>query len=533
MMMKDRLLNKVARPFKGRALRKNISFKNTCRLAAVVLLTCLFTACGGDDPEPVTEPTHPSTLETPSGPTVLKPEDIANYEKFYKPDELSSNDFLRSDANWSFARHKQSDHFFVFWEPGFGTDPNAATVPEALRVDVTHLLDKAEQFYTTNIETLKFATTGQGKSNLDTYKMQFYLKYQTEWLATGSGYSYKIGALWVNPSTCHPVGATIAHEIGHTFQYQVYCDQLANGAAHDLKHGFQYGYGADGSGGNGFWEQCAQWQSFQDYPSEAFNYNVDAWKKNYHRHFHHEWMRYASYWLQYYWTQKHGIDALARVWRESQYPEDGLSTYLRLFCEGNTVKFYDELYDYATRMVTYDIDAVRTLATDNAKSYAATRMYDGGEGWLQIGYASCPGTTGFNIIPLEVTAAGASRTVNVTFEGLTPGSLLAKTDPGKRVDSDGNTVSTTSRYNTQTNQTAGWRYGFVALVNGNPVYAPMNTAAASEPSEAAWDVPTGATKTWLVVLGTPDTYNPHPWNDKEEDDEQWPYRIKLTGAGRQ
>lgn len=75
--------------------------------------------------------------------------------------------------------------------------------------------------------------------------------YQTEWLATGSGYDNKIGALWVNPSTCQPVGSTIAHEIGHSFQYQVYCDKILQGNPDDLKCGFRYGY--EGSnGGNGF-----------------------------------------------------------------------------------------------------------------------------------------------------------------------------------------------------------------------------------------------------------------------------------------
>ena len=71
----------------------------------------------------------------------------------------------------------------------------------------------------------------------------------------GRGYDNVIGALWVNPSTCKPVGSTIAHEIGHSFQYQVYCDQILRGEtdAWAFKSGLRYGY--EGSnGGNGFWE---------------------------------------------------------------------------------------------------------------------------------------------------------------------------------------------------------------------------------------------------------------------------------------
>lgn len=103
--------------------------------------------------------------------------DIQDFDKYYKPEEFSSMNMLRSDAKWSWFRSKQSEHFFVFWEAGFGDDPNAATVDAALRVDIDDLLEKAEQFYKTNIEKLKFAELGQGKSYLDKYKMEIYLLY--------------------------------------------------------------------------------------------------------------------------------------------------------------------------------------------------------------------------------------------------------------------------------------------------------------------------------------------------------------------
>lgn len=143
---------------------------------------------------------------------VMSEDNIEDFDKYYKPAEFEGMDMLRSDAKWSWFRSKQSEHFFVFWEAGFGDDPNAETVPANLRVDIDDLLEKAELFYRTNVEKLKFAETGQGKSFLDRYKMEIYLLYQEEWLATGSGYDNIIGALWVNPSTCQPVGSTIAHE---------------------------------------------------------------------------------------------------------------------------------------------------------------------------------------------------------------------------------------------------------------------------------------------------------------------------------
>ena len=87
--------------------------------------------------------------------------------------------------------------------------------------------------------------------------MEIFLFYTTDWMAFGGGVDNVVGALWINPSTVHPVGQAIAHEIGHSFQYQTYCDLLAyGGIADDGTRGFRYPTGS----GSTFWEQCAQWQ---------------------------------------------------------------------------------------------------------------------------------------------------------------------------------------------------------------------------------------------------------------------------------
>jgi hypothetical protein len=90
---------------------------------------------------------------------VMSEDNIEDFDKYYKPAEFEGMDMLRSDAKWSWFRSKQSEHFFVFWEAGFGDDPNAETVPANLRVDIDDLLEKAELFYRTNVEKLKFAGT--------------------------------------------------------------------------------------------------------------------------------------------------------------------------------------------------------------------------------------------------------------------------------------------------------------------------------------------------------------------------------------
>ena len=459
-------------------------------------------------------------IEEPESP-YIDPATIPDYEKFFANSEHGEQ-ILNKSANFSFARYKQSEHFFVFWEPGFGDNPNAATVPAALRVDIDDLLEKAEHFFDTNVNKLGMATVGEGKSYLDQYKMQIYLLYQDEWLATGSGYDNVIGALWVNPSTCQPVGSTIAHEIGHSFQYQVYCDKVLQGAPDDLRHGFRYGFDADGVTGCAYWEQCAQWQAMVDYPEEMFGYHVPNWTANCHRIFYHEYMRYASYWLQHDWVARHGVEAYGRIWRESAFPEDPIETYTRIYNNSDMQKTYDELYDYAAHMVYYDLPGVKEYATQEVKGNYSTSLYRVDNNKYQVAYSSTPGTAGFNVIRL-MTSAG--KKVSVKVDALAAGSALAPKDPGSVVNADGGIVGATKNYNNQSNTTSNFRYGFVAIVAGNPVYSAMSKGAEGT---ASYDVPADASELYFVIMGAPDTYNRVPWDETEKNDEQWPYTITVS-----
>ena len=474
---------------------------------------------------------------TQAGTTVeiMEVSQIKDYDKYYCPStwndgfEKGPDNMLRSDAKWSWFRSKQSEHFFVFWEAGFGSDPNSSDLPDGMRVDIDDLLQKAEQFYKTNVTTLKMAETGQGKSMLDKYKMEIYLLYQTEWLATGSGYDNTIGALWVNPSTCQPVGSVIAHEIGHSFQYQVSADKLLTGEGHETDYGmdcgFRYGFGPNGRGGCAYWEQCAQWQSFQDYPEVTFYDSFYAWQQNFHRHFNHEWMRYASVYFQYYFTEKHGIEAYGRIWKESKFPEDPLQTYMRLYCGNDLQTFYDDYAEYAQKVLTYDFKAIHSYADDNAKAFK-TQMFKVGDKFRPA-YSACPGTTGFNAIQLNVPAAGT--TVKASLAALPVGSELAADDPGEQKNGDNQVVGNVKKYNSQSNKTANYRFGFVAIKNGEAIEYGKLTKGAE--GEAEMTVPAGTDKLYLLVVATPDTYNRHEWNDDESDDEQWPYEVSFSGTG--
>jgi hypothetical protein len=456
----------------------------------------------------------------------ISPGDI-DVSRIYIPQELRSNDFYKSSSAWYYGRSKQSDHFIIFWGTGpywdeYGnvtpTDAKSATY----QVNIDDMLLKAESFYKMNIDILGFAQTGNGKSYLDKYKMMIFLNYSSEWLATGAGYDNVIGALWVNPSSCQPVGSTIAHEIGHSFQYQVYADKLLNGASDNSTLGFRYGIGQ----GCGFWEQCAQWQSYQkftltngttdDYIGQMFDTeNFSVFKEDCHRHFLHEHQRYASYFFQWYWVEKYGQQAVSQVWRESVSPQDPCEAYMAIHGLSND-QFNAQIYDYAAKCVTWDFP-VSINNTKTIKDYGANSIGSIGwestktiDGFYKVAYSKCPEATGFNHIRLNIPKDG--NPISVDFVGL----------PGA---SGYNAVGTNAPY-------AGWTCGFVSLLkDGSVVYSdPTVINSGNYKATLSYAIPANTSKLWMVVAATPTKYLTHLWDEDDTNDTQWPYEVKFSNT---
>ena len=441
-------------------------------------------------------------------------------ETFYQPEENTDIDYTKEESRWSFSRSLETSHFFIFWESEFGSDPNNENVPDELRVDVKDLAEKLEEFYATETEKLGF-----GSSELiNGYKLQVYLLYTKDWVATGSGYDNQIGALWVSPSTCHPAASVIAHEVGHCFQYLIYCEQLENGHPDDGESGFRYSY-EDGLG-NAFWEISAQWQSWQDYPEEQFtDYEMETWFQNYFRAFENEWTRYQNYWLITYFTEKYGSDWLSTIWRESKDGEDVLSCHLRIYLDGDLERLDQELYEYAAHAVTFDFAFAQPYASKWQGRYDSV-FYDADGGWKQIAYANTPEANGFSAVKLPIPENG---TLKILFEGIQPGSALADEDPGTCMSGDSlddqMKTETVTTYN-DWDGTAGWRYGVVALLSdGSREYSPMQSDAQGS---IEYTVPENTECLYLVVLGVPEEYVPHIWDNMEKTDVQMPYKIRRN-----
>lgn len=400
----------------------------------------------------------------------------------YKPSSMNV-DFTKETSRWCFARSKESEHFVCFWEAGASFDADA-------------MLRVAESCWQQYAGPLGFVHEGQ--SSTDTYKILMRVYNQSEWLASGSGEDMKVGTLNVCPwAVTSRGGATVAHEIGHTFQYLTNVDCEANN-----QHGFNYGLGPDGAGGNGFWEDCANWMAYKVYPGRQFTDGeyFEGYMSRLHQNLMHENSRYHNCFYQDFLCDRYGQDFIGRLWRESIRPEDPVDAIKRL--AGLTQDEFSALmYDIFVHMCTWDTPSVRAAAAHRIG--AQPMVLKEVDGWYQPDSAHCPQNYGYNMTRLNVPSAGTPVTVRLESLVGTPGFRAVQTAQ------------------------KGWRWGFAALQSdGTTQYSPMQT----DEGEATFTVPDGTTAMWLVVMGAPRQWWHHQWDDNVANDEQWPYRVRIDGA---
>ncbi len=419
------------------------------------------------------------------------------YKKIYVPTWMLGN--VNAETNtWSMSRSKQSRNWIVFWEPGYGEDPSVLADGN-YRINIDELLRVAEMSFDFYADSLKFIKRGSSKT--DNYKMIIRLRYTRDWEASGSGVDDQIGLLTLTAWSAQVGGHTLAHEVAHCFQYQIHCDN-------NNQNGWMYGFGTNASGGNGWWEQCAQWQAFKVYPAQQF---TDGRFTNYlntaHKHILHEAPRYDNYFIQDFWTYKHGMDIIGKLWNQSVKPEDPVEAYKRI-TKITQSQFNDEMYEHAARFTTWDVPALISAGTSRISSRPQPKMNNAGDNYWVVDTSVCPENYGYNAI--KINAPTKATVVSAYFEG----------KPGM----DG------FRKNYVT--AAGWRYGFVALLNNNTrVYSDMRSASFSLTKDTLqFAVPDNCKQLWLVVSGAPSTHWRHAWDDDDSNDEQWPYQVKFNNT---
>ncbi|MDD4990862.1 MAG: DUF6055 domain-containing protein [Paludibacter sp.] len=413
-------------------------------------------------------------------------------KQIYNPSWMMG-DIYTSTNNWSIDRSKQSKNWILFWEPGFG-DTAVPIVDDCLA-----LAEKCFAFYA---DSLKFINRTTSKTN--SYKMIIRLRFTTDWEATGSGVDNTIGLLTLTPwALTSRGGQTIAHEVGHCFQYQTHCDN------NDL-NGWMYGYGANATGSNGWWEQCAQWQAYKVFPSQQFTSEwFGGYLSNAHKNTLNESFRYNDYFVQDYWCYLHGMDMIGRLWNKSYSPEDPVETYKRLNVISQT-QFNDEMWDCGAKFTTWDIPALKSYGASYILSRTQPKMNNQGNYVWRIDSTACPENYGHNIIRLN--APLTAKTVTASFEG----------------------KAGIAGFRTNYVAYAGWRYGFVALLkDGTRLYGDIKSASMTDnagKSSISFDCPANCDKLWLVVSGAPSVHWRHAWDDNDANDEQWPYQVRLNNT---
>lgn len=420
---------------------------------------------------------------------------VVSEKELYIPDTVymvpDNNDYNIDTCEFSFSRMKESPSFALFWAKEYGNDPllNSDTIK---RFNVDELLAEGERIINYFVNDLKFVE--KGNSITDKYKVLIYIYGGDGGTAFGGGEDEKIGIFWAPAIRMNkaPFGA-LAHELGHSFQYLLASDKAIADTAN-----------VQGVGSYSFVEMTSQYMLWQVYPEWMTfeNYHLIDFMKQTHYAFLHEINMYHSPYVLEYWSNKHGIDFIGKLWWESKGGEDPVMTYKRI--TGIDQKaFNDEIFDAAQRFITWDMQRIEKVAAKYANQHTC-KLNEIENGWFQIDKSRCPQNYGYNGIKLNVPVANTK--VNLEFKG------LAGCDGFRSVDIDN----------------AGWRYGFLAVKeDGSRVYGKMHS---DSENKALFEVPENTAYLWLLVSGAPKEHKVHVIDGNDDNDEQWPFKIKLTGT---
>lgn len=421
--------------------------------------------------------------------TASQPPGKPGSKQLYVPGDIwnvpKNNDFSDDNSEFSNKRKAETQNFAMFWAKEYGSDPSA-NPDSGKRFKVDDVLRECERFYDCYVNQLKFVDPGHTVA--DKYKILVIIFGGNDGTAYG-GADGALGTLFAPAVRINrtPYGV-MAHELGHTFQSFVHAD----GAP-----GF-------GSTGHAIFEMTSQYMLWHVYPEWMTfeNYHLVNYLKHTHLAFLHEANQYCDPYVLEYWSCKHGVDFIGKLWRHAQTGEDPVMAYKRLM-NLSQPQFNDEMFDAARRFITWDLSRIEKVASPYANQHQST-LNSIGDGWYRIAESNCPQNYGYNGVRLKLPAAGTQVTLD--FKG----------------------VAGTTGFRSIQVERAGWRYGFLAVKqDGSRIYGP--TFSASEGS-ASFVVPAETAFLWLVVSGAPTEHWTRAAHGDEGNDEQWPYQIRLTGT---
>ena len=390
-------------------------------------------------------------------------------KKLYIPKDLQGMNLKADTSKWSLNRSIETDDLIFMWERGFGND--VSNPPQLKGHDMSfnllNLRDRIQTFYHFFRDTLGFVTPHY-QSKADQYKMMVMVNYSLDGTAYGGTYDNFIGALWVAPNRIQDTKMNcMAHELGHSFQAQIMADSIGQCW-----------------GGTGFFEMASQWMLWQVNPDWITdeNYHFEAFKTLTHKAFLHMDNIYHSPYVLQWWSDLHGRQFIAELFRQGVIGEDPVMTYKRMNGLSQSA-FCDEIFRGYQHLVNFDF----THAYKETRQYAATfntELETCSNGWLRP--KSLPEGYGFNAIKLDDRVNLNSPIFHLHLRG---------------------------------NQL---RYGFVGITtNGESIYSDVNATSFTSNGQPLKHL-------YLIIMGAPEHHADVMTHGNTPEYKQYPYEFQIT-----
>lgn len=390
-------------------------------------------------------------------------------KKLYIPKDLQGMNLKADTSKWSLNRSIETDDLIFMWERGFGND--VSNPPQLKGHDMSfnllNLRDRIQTFYHFFRDTLGFVTPNY-QSKADQYKMMVMVNYSLDGTAYGGTYDNFIGALWVAPNRIQDTKMNcMAHELGHSFQAQIMADSIGQCW-----------------GGTGFFEMASQWMLWQVNPDWITdeNYHFEAFKTLTHKAFLHMDNIYHSPYVLQWWSDLHGRQFIAELFRQGVIGEDPVMTYKRMNGLSQSA-FCDEIFRGYQHLVNFDF----THAYKETRQYAATfntELETCSNGWLRP--KLLPEGYGFNAIKLDDRVNLNSPIFHLHLRG---------------------------------NQL---RYGFVGITtNGESIYSDVNATSFTSNGQPLKHL-------YLIIMGAPEHHADVMTHGNTPEYKQYPYEFQVT-----
>ena len=380
-------------------------------------------------------------------------------KRIYIPEDLRGMDLQADTSRWSFKRSIETDDLIIMWERGFGGDTSnpPALDGKPMKFNLENLKTRVQTFYHFFRDTLAFSKPG---SKCDDYKMMVMVNYSLDGTAYGGTYDNFIGALWVAPNRIQDEKMNcMAHELGHSFQLQIPADSVG-----------------DAWGGSGFFEMTSQWMLWQVNPDWITdeNYHFEAFKRQTHKAFLHLDNIYHSPYVIQWWSDLHGRQSIAELYRQGKIGENPAMTYKRMYGLSQS-DFCDEMFRGYQHLVNFDFKHARKATRRYACTFS-TELEATGK-WLRP--KNYPEEYGFNAILLDSLVNLKAQTIHLQLRG------------------------------------DELRYGFVGITtDGESVYSPIGATKFVTPKDKP------LSHLYLIVMGAPVS----PKSASKE----FPYQFRIT-----